>query len=200
MSASSTVLAYSPWSKAIHWFTALCVLMVIPMGLVMDRISEGPLQDQLFDLHRSFGVLVFALALLRLGARRMLGTPAPLDTLTPFERRASVGAHHSLIALTVAMPLIGWVMMSAYPADVPFFGLFNLPHVMPANKTVYEALAALHKYLGWLMALVIAAHAGGALMHAVIKRDSVLQRMLPDALAKLLDDLQAVLGAAKKSR
>ena len=50
------------------------------------------------------------------------------------------------------------------------------------------------------MALVIAAHAGGALMHAVIKRDSVLQRMLPDALAKLLDDLQAVLGAAKKSR
>jgi cytochrome b561 len=171
--------AYSPLSKWIHWITALCVLMIIPGGIMMTHMEEGPLQDQIFDLHRSFGVVVFMLAAVRVAARKAFGTPAPLESLTPLERRASVAVHHSLLALIFIMPLIGWLMTSAYRVDVSVFGLFTLPHLMPKSEPVYDALAALHGWLGYLMAALILSHIGAAIMHTFIKRDGVLQRMLP---------------------
>ncbi len=170
---------YSPISKWIHWITALLVLMIIPGGIVMIRLQEGQLQNQIFDLHRSFGVTVFALAILRVTARHFFGTPAPLESLTPLERRASVGVHHTLLALLFIMPLLGWLMTSAYRVDVSVFGLFTLPHLMPQSEPIYNALAATHKTLGLVMAGLILTHIGAAIMHTFIKRDGVLQRMLP---------------------
>ena len=170
---------YSPLSKWIHWITALCVLGIIPGGILMTHMDEGPLQNQIFDMHRSFGVLVFALAVIRVAARKMFGTPAPLETLTPLERRASVAVHHSLLALIFVMPLLGWLMTSAYRVDVSVFGLFTLPHLMPKSEPIYDALSAAHGWLGYLMAALILSHIGGAIMHTFIKRDGILQRMLP---------------------
>ena len=170
---------YSPLSKWIHWITALCVLGIIPGGILMTHMEEGPLQDRIFDLHRSFGVLVFALAVIRVVARKAFGTPAPHEALTPFERRASVAVHHSLLALIFVMPLLGWLMTSAYRVDVSVFGLFTLPHLMPKSEPIYDALSATHGWLGYLMGALILSHIGGAIMHTFIKRDGVLQRMLP---------------------
>ena len=172
---------YSPLSKWIHWITALCVLGIIPGGILMTHMEEGPLQDRIFDLHRSFGVVVFALAVIRVAARKTFGTPAPHESLTPFERRASVAVHHSLLALIFVMPLLGWLMTSAYRVDVSVFGLFTLPHLMPKSEPIYDALSAAHGWLGYLMAALILSHIGGAIMHTFIKRDGVLQRMLPGA-------------------
>ena len=172
---------YSPLSKWIHWITALCVLAIIPGGILMTHMEEGPLQDRIFDLHRSFGVVVFALAVIRVAARKTFGTPAPHESLTPFERRASVAVHHSLLALIFVMPLLGWLMTSAYRVDVSVFGLFTLPHLMPKSEPIYDALSAAHGWLGYLMAALILSHIGGAIMHTFIKRDGVLQRMLPGA-------------------
>ncbi len=170
---------YSSLSKWIHWITALLVLMIIPGGILMIRMHEGELQNQIFDLHRSFGVTVFALAFMRVAARQIFGVPAPSQSLTPFERRASIGVHHALIALLVIMPLLGWLMTSAYRVDVSVFGLFTLPHLMPQSEPIYDALAATHKTLGFVMAGLILTHIGAAIMHTFIKRDGVLQRMLP---------------------
>ena len=170
---------YSPVSKWIHWITALLVLGIIPGGVLMTRMDEGALQNQIFDMHRSFGVVVFALAAMRVAARRMLGTPAPDETLSPLERRVSVGVHHSLIALLIIMPLIGWLMTSAYRVDVSVFGLFTLPHLMPKSEPIYDALSAAHAALGMLMAGLIVAHIGAAIIHRCIRKGGVLQRMLP---------------------
>ncbi len=185
---------YSAASKWLHWIVALCVLATIPMGLVMDRLPEGDLQNRLFDLHRSTGVLVLALAVLRVAVRRFSGVPAPAKMLTTFERVASTAAHHTLLLLLFLLPLVGWASMDAYRADVSVFGLFTLPHVIPQNDAVYKILSAAHWILGWLMAFVVAAHAGGALMHGFIKRDGVLNRMLPDVFGRMLD---AVVGRAR---
>ena len=187
---------YSGASKWVHWMTAACVLALIPIGVVMDRLPEGDLQNRLFDLHRSTGVLVLALAAVRVAARQTFGTPAPASTLTPFERVASTAAHRTLLTLLFVMPLIGWASMSAYRAEVSVFGLFMLPHILPQNDAVYKALSTAHWMLGWLMALVIAAHIGGALMHGLIKRDGVLNRMLPESFGRALDQ---VVGRAKRS-
>jgi cytochrome b561 len=184
--AAGAPLAYSAVSKWVHWITALCVIGLIPAGIIMNRLPEGELQDRIFDLHRSTGILVLTLAVLRVLARRFFGVPRPVETLTRFERIASTAAHHSLLALIFIMPLLGWLMMSAYGVKVPVFGLFDLPKVLPESESVYKVLAKIHQVLGYLMGVIIAAHAGAALLHAFVKRDGVLDRMLPQSLARLL--------------
>lgn len=187
---------YSAASKWLHWIIAACVLSLIPAGIVMIRLPEGDLQNRLFDLHRATGVLVLGLAVLRVLARQAFGTPTPAATLTRFERIASTTAHCALLTLLFLMPVIGWASMSAYRADVSFFGLFTLPHILPQNDAAYKILSWLHTIFGFLMAFIIAAHVGGALMHGFIKRDGVLNRMLPASLGRWLDQL---VGRAKKS-
>lgn len=193
---ASRPATYAGASKWLHWIIAACVLWSIPAGVIMTRLPEGDLQDRLFNMHRATGILVLMLVILRVLARINFGVPAPAASLTKFERIASTAAHHSLLALLFLMPVIGWASMSAYRADVSFFGLFTLPHIFPQNDAAYKVLAGLHKIFGLLMAFVIAAHVGGALMHGFIKRDGVLNRMLPDMFGRLLDQ---VVGRAKKS-
>jgi cytochrome b561 len=178
---------YSSVSKWIHWIIALCVIVALPMGIALDKLPEGPLQDRLFDLHRSLGILVLALAIVRVAARQTFGTPAPASSLTTFERIASTAAHHSLLALIFLQPIVGWLSMDAYRADVSVFGLFTLPHVLPQSDAAYKFLSRVHAVLGFLMAFILAAHIGGALMHGVIKRDGVLNRMLPETWGRALD-------------
>lgn len=178
---------YSATAKWLHWITALCVIVALPMGIALDKLPEGPLQDAFFNLHRSIGVLVLALAIIRVAARQVLGAPAPAATLTTFERAASTAAHHSLLLLIILQPIIGWLSMDAYRADVSVFGLFTLPHVLPQDDAAYKVLSAAHGFFGLLMLAILAAHVGGALMHGFIKRDGVLNRMLPDGLGRALD-------------
>jgi cytochrome b561 len=187
---------YSPLSKWLHWIVAACVLGLIPAGIVMLRIPEGELQNRLFDLHRSTGVLVLALAVVRVAARRAFGAPPPAASLTPFERIASTAAHHMLLALIFVMPLVGWAAMSAYRAEVSVFGLFDLPHILPQSDAAYAVLSKTHNALGFLMAFVVLAHIGGGLMHGFVKRDGVLNRMLPERLGRLLDQ---IVGRANRS-
>jgi cytochrome b561 len=184
--ATRTANTYSTASKWVHWITALCVLGLIPVGIIMDRLPEGPLQDRMFNLHRSFGITVLVLACLRVAARQAFGVPRPAENLTKFERIASTAAHHSLLALIFVMPLLGWLMMSAYGMKVPIFGLFELPTILPEHDATYKILSKLHQIFGFLMAFIVTAHIGGALMHGVIKRDGVLDRMLPKSLARFL--------------
>jgi cytochrome b561 len=178
MADSTRPLAYSTISKIIHWLTAIIVISIIPAGIIMSELDEGPLQNWLFDMHRAFGVVVFFLALCRVLARRFYGVPAPYEGLTRFERIASTAAHHTLLALLFAMPLLGWMMMSTYRAEVSVFGLFTLPNILPENRAVYDVLAEIHEAGGMLMAVIIFVHAGAGLLHYYVRRDSVLQRML----------------------
>jgi|APCry1669190156_1035279.scaffolds.fasta_scaffold47445_2 cytochrome b561 len=170
---------YSPVAKTFHWVSALCILAVLPLGWVLDKLPDGPLQSQLFDLHRSLGVLILALGAMRLAARHIWGAPAPYSELTRFERISSIAVHHTLYLLLIITPLIGWAMMSAYRAEVPVFGLFNLMPILPENRHVYEILSPIHHVLAYGMAVLILLHAGGGLAHHFIKRDGVLMRMWP---------------------
>ncbi len=179
--------SYAAASKWLHWIIAACVLAVLPMGIVMPRLPEGALQNELFDLHRSTGMLVLALAVLRVSARYAFGTPAPARSLTRFERIASLAAHHALLVLIFLMPLVGWASMSAYRAEVSVYGLFTLPNILPKDATLYGVLSWAHTILGYAMAAILVAHIGGALMHGFIRRDGVLNRMLPKRLAVRTD-------------
>lgn len=173
---------YPGSSKFLHWLVALSVLTTIPVAYSMNRMTEGPLQNNLYDFHKSLGVLIFVLMILRLVNRLVVGAPAPDPTLKRWERAASSAVHGLLYFLLLAMPILGYVANSAYGASTPFFGLFELPPIVAHDEPLSDRLFALHRGTGWLVAILAAMHIAAALQHYFIRRDGVLQRMLPRAV------------------
>jgi cytochrome b561 len=174
---------YPPVSKLLHWLVALCVLVTIPVALVMTRIPDGPTKDQLFVLHKSIGVLILILIVLRIANRFITGAPAPEPGLAPWQKAVSSAVHGLLYVLLLGMPLAAWIGMSYFGATTPFFGLFELPPLpLPKNEALSEQIFVVHRWVGYLTAVLAAMHIGAALQHYFIFKDGVVQRMLPRAL------------------
>src|SRR5262245_39745605 len=106
--------AYTVTARALHWVTAVLVLAMIPLGIVIAHEWGGPIQEWLYNLHRSVGALLLLIIIVRLGYR--LGhTPAPLGPDIPlYQQRAAHAVHWLLYVLLLAQPLIGWIATSAY--------------------------------------------------------------------------------------
>jgi cytochrome b561 len=173
---------YPTSSKWLHWAVAACVLITIPVAIAMNQVSEGPMQDTLYNLHKSLGVLILLLMILRLINRLMVGAPAPDPTIARWQKAASSAVHGLLYVLLFVMSVAGYIANSAYGAKTPFFGLFELPMIVGKNEALSEKLFAFHKYTGWLVAVLVLVHIGAALQHHLIHRDNVLRRMLPRAM------------------
>ena len=174
--------SYPGTSKFLHWLVAISVLTTIPVAYFMNRVAEGPLQNNLYNFHKSLGVLIFVLMILRVINRLAVGAPAPDPTLKRWERALSSAVHGLLYLLLLVMPILGYVANSAYGAATPFFGLFNIPPIVGNNEALAEGLFTAHRRMGWLVAILAAMHIAAALQHFVLRRDGVLQRMLPRAL------------------
>ena len=158
--------SYTGTAKLLHWVIALCVIAAIPMGIAMLRVGSGPLQNQLFDLHRSFGALILGLMALRI-IWRLFHKPPPLDIeLAPAQRFAAEATHILLYVLLLAIPIGGWIGTNMYPAQISVFGLFTLP-------------ALIHGWAGFAVGGLVLMHIGAALHHHFIRKDGLLNRMLP---------------------
>jgi cytochrome b561 len=182
MSYGTLTGGYSAVAKLLHWLVASFVLSTIPIAFWMSNISPGPLQDKLYNLHKSFGISILALMLLRITYRLTAGAPAPDPTLVPWQRAVSSTMHTLLYVLLLAMPVVGWIANSAYGAPTPFFGLFDLPPIVGKNEPLSERLFTLHRWTGWVVTTLAAMHIGAALQHHFIHRDGVLRRMLPRSM------------------
>ena len=174
--------AYPPTSKWLHWLVAGSVLVMIPIGIAMGRVGKGPLQDTLYTLHKSFGILVLALMVARLINRLVVGAPAPAPGLARWQRAVSSATHGLLYVLLVIQAIGGWLANSAYGAPTPFFGLFELPALRDKDQAFAEQVFGNHRFFGFVIAGLAAMHIAAALQHYFIKKDRVLQRMLPRAL------------------
>ena len=170
--------SYTVSARVLHWVTAALVLSMIPFGLIMVRIKEGPTQDLLFNLHRSIGVILLPLVVIRL-INRINSPPLPLPPdISKLQRCAAHATHWLLYLLLIVQPIIGWIATSAYGATIGVFWLFDLPAIWPKNEALAEGLFKLHENLGFAMAALICAHIGAALFHHFIHRDRVLMRMI----------------------
>ena len=163
----------------LHWTMAVLILVTIPIGWRMGDLEPGPLQDALYHLHRSIGVTVLALALLRLAVRKFRGAPPPHPGLAPWQRTLSVAVHHLLYVLFFVVPILGWAGTSAFGAPIVVWGLFELPPILPKNEPLSEILLGAHGLFASTLAGLVVLHVAGALYHALIRRDGVMQRMLP---------------------
>lgn len=170
--------SYTTTAIVLHWTTAALVLFMVPAGLLMVRLPEGDLQNLLFNLHRSVGVVIFPLVLLRL-FHRWRNPPPPLpDDLMAVQKLAAHLTHYALYGLLLLNPLLGWWATSAYGAAINVFWLFELPPIVAQNKPLSETLLILHGWVGLCIALLICMHIGAALFHHFIRRDRLLLRML----------------------
>jgi cytochrome b561 len=173
---------YSPLAKALHWVIAALVLISLPIGVVMADMREGPLQDDLFVLHESLGLLVLVLMVPRLAAwlRRR---PAPNEDATVAERLLTKATHRGLYLLLIATPIVGWVALSAFGLGPSFFWLGHLPTLVAKNEPLSKQLFEVHEALGWGIAALIALHVAAAIRHR-IAGDDVVWRMLPKSWRK----------------
>ena len=170
-------------AKALHWLVAALVVGMLGVGIAMVwLVSDLGSKFQLYQLHKSFGVLVFALVLARLGWRQLNPlVPAMPTNLRPWERVAALLTHRAFYVLLVLMPITGWLTASASPLGIPtsVFGLFQLPNPVGPNATLEGVMSFAHATLALLLVLLLALHVGAALRHHFVLHDDVLARMLP---------------------
>lgn len=169
---------YTSVAIALHWITAVLVLCMIVVGITMVQLPQGDLQNLLFNLHRSTGVLIFPLVLIRL-IWRWRNPPPPLpDDMPTLQKLAAHLNHYALYALLLINPLLGWWATSAYGAAVNVFWLFELPPIVEQNRPFSETLLLFHRIVGITIALLVVVHIAAALYHHFIRRDRILLRML----------------------
>jgi cytochrome b561 len=173
-----TVPAYSLTARILHWVTAALVLALVPLGFIIANEAGGAQQERLYDLHKSLGALMVPLIIVRLMVR-IASPPLPLPADIPaVQQFAAHATHWALYALLLTQGLLGWIGTSAYPAPVPFFGLFNLPALWWENRALSEQLLTLHRWCGITIAVVATIHIAAALQHHFVRKDRVLMRML----------------------
>src|SRR3954471_5407396 len=177
-SSAFTIHAYSVTARVLHWLVAALVLPMIALGIIIANEWGGPVQQPLYDLHKSIGALLLPLIIVRL-VYRLVYPPLPLPADIPaLQQFAAHATHWTLYGLLLVQPVVGMIATSAYPAPLPMFGLFELPHVWPENRPLSERLFALHRWMGIAIAAVAAIHIGAALQHHFVRRDRGLMRML----------------------
>ncbi len=166
-------------AQILHWVSALAIICGVSLGVAMVNVAQGPLQNQLFDLHRSFGALILALTGVRL-LWRLYSPPQPMVVDMPaWQERAARVTHVALYMLLFAVPLVGWAGTSAFGAAIRVFGLFTLPMILEENKPLADVLLKLHMALAFTLCALFVMHIGAALHHHFIRKDDTLRRMLP---------------------
>src|SRR5262245_33443218 len=116
------VPAYTVTARVLHWITAVLVLGMIVVGIIIANEWGGPLQERLYDLHKSTGVVLIPLVVIRV-IYRFTHPPAPLPAEIPaIQQFAAHATHWALYGLILVQPLVGWIATSAYPAPVPIYG------------------------------------------------------------------------------
>src|SRR5262249_37343117 len=129
--------------------------------------------------HKSVGLTILALVVLRLLWRWANPTPVLPSTLKPYERALAGVTHFGLYLILFAMPLTGWMMTSARGFPVSWFGFFQLPDFVPKNDSLYNAMKDTHHVLAAALYAIVSLHVLAALKHHFILKDDVLRRMLP---------------------
>ena len=186
MATGVSARRYSAVAILLHWASALGVIALIGMGLIMTHAGLAPMrQFQLYQWHKSVGVTVLGLTILRV-LWRLTHRPPPHPAGMPArERVAASTAHGLLYLLLVGLPLTGWAVVSLSPFNIPtvLFGVVPWPHLPLAelvpNPAAEGFLKLVHAYGAWLLTALLILHVAAALRHHFIIHDDVLRRMLP---------------------
>lgn len=174
------IARYAVPARWFHWITVALVGVIVVIGLWIAyfRPEDEPFKLRLYNLHESFGVIVWMLTLLRLVYRRR-HPPPPLPAGTPAAIRSAAGATHGcLYVLLLTLPLIGFLATNAWGFPLSVFGLLPLPSPVGKDEELAKVLALLHRIGALALIALVAGHIAGVVYHTFIRKDRLLQRML----------------------
>lgn len=179
MSSRDTKNGYGSTTKMIHWSILLLIVIQFIMGYTLTSLpTKDPAVPTLTWWHESTGFLILILAVVFVTWRSSNVTPS-LDELPALQRIVARAVHGLLYLCLFLQPLLGIteVMLSGHP--IAFYGLFQIPQILPTNHTLSGSFGELHDGLAVVILVLVGMHAGAALFHEFVERDTILRRMLP---------------------
>lgn len=177
MQLRNTRQRYGTVAQALHWAVALGFVAQFALAWYMADLPNTPFKIELFNLHKSIGVTILALAVIRLAWRLTNPVPAVPPDLPRWEHWAAGASHAGLYAVIFAQPVTGLVF-SLYTSFPSLIWGWKLPDP-GAVKAVEDAFHAAHFYISWIILALVAVHVLAALRHHVVLGNDVLRRMVP---------------------
>lgn len=180
MTSSSQYSWVAIW---LHWLIALLIITQLLSGKIMHAMDPSGLKFEVYQYHKSFGIMILLLSVLRLIWRFTHKAPALPDTMKTWEKRLAGLSHKAFYILMIGIPLSGWAMVSAstFGIKTKLFKLVTWPHIpgVPQSETLEGQLKQAHEVLAILIFLLLVLHIGAALKHHFKDKDDVLIRMIP---------------------
>jgi cytochrome b561 len=196
--AVKTFSQYNNISIFLHWLIAAGIVFMFILGWFMDSVPKDAAKSSTFDLfnmglyvwelskevsprsfyfnlHKSVGISLFALIILRILWRLTHKPPALLDSMKTWEKKLATGAHHGLYFLMVATPLAGIIMSISSKYGIHWFGIKLVEGI--DNKASRELFYEFHEVFGLLILLILFFHIAGAFKHALVDKDGTIRRM-----------------------
>lgn len=176
---SNTKQSWGSISIGLHWLTVILIIGLAVVGLIMTDLPTSPLKMQIYALHKSFGLTVLALTLIRLAWRLLSATPDEVPNTSRLQSWLARIVHGMMYVLLFAIPLSGWLYNSAAGFPLRWFGLLSLPKLFTGfNPSIKEFALETHETLFYVLAVLILIHAIAGLWHHYVLRDTILKRML----------------------
>ena len=181
---------YTPVAKGFHWLIALLIFIQFPLGWLMDRFS-GIQKFQAYNWHKSNGITVLAVMMLRFLWRLFNPAPALPSSMPKLERTAAHLAHLGLYLTIFLMTLTGWAMISVSDKPSILFQYTRFPALpwlsdLPAaqKKDYLDFFEKAHWFLGYALLVLLTAHIAAVARHAFLLKDGIASRMLPRLRSK----------------
>ncbi len=166
-------------SKTLHWIIVVLIIVQYTLAQVAEDLPLGLQKLQVLARHKSVGLTILGMAILRLLWRWANPTPELPGTLKPWEKKVATLTHFALYLLLFAMPVTGWLMSSAANFPVSWFGVLTLPDLVEPSRDLQRTLHEVHETLFKFLVALAVLHVAAALKHHFVLKDDVLRRMVP---------------------
>ena len=186
MGIANTATSWGWPARLLHWAMAGLILFQLGLGFRMVRlVDDVSVQFGLYQTHKSWGFVIFTLALVRVLWRATHQPPELPAGMAPPEAVLAHGAHLALYVLIVLQPVSGWLLASASPLQDTWglknlvFAWFELPDpFQPGSKGLEDIFKSIHAWAAFAMAVILTGHVAAALHHQFVRRDGLLRRMI----------------------
>ena len=186
---------YNGLAQLLHWVTTAMLFLMLPFVWVAENFPPGPVRIFWYLLHESFGITILLLIIARLTWRAGRPPPPLPGSDGPFLRGLARVNHGLLYAVLIVMPVTGY-LMAGNGQPVPFFGLFSLPG-LPKNDPLGVVANRIHVFTQFAVYGLVLMHIAGTVWHVAVRRDGLLNRMLPPQKGEVAGSDQAAAGEGR---
>ena len=168
-------MKYHLSQRIIHWLMALLIISLLLVGFIMHDL-QNETRYAVYNLHKSFGILVLIFLFFRVAARLKYRAPAMSQKFKKWEVSLSKSMHFLFYILMFLMPLSGWLMSNAKGYGVKLFG-FNIPFIVGKNKFIGDIAHDMHGIIAWILVAMIILHILAIIKHYLIDKENILTRI-----------------------